>query len=195
MSKICDFCGASKENLFPYRDAIGSNYNICEDCKDKVDSCVCRKCGSIVDPSFMIKGLCTNCIQADIHESSKRKEEARLGVSIEPDDSIIASDIEFSDEDYENWLTMGNTFTPSDMKSSVELRWIWILVKLNAAGVYDNKVILENFPDIEELLDRSFTRLLNNKCRILIGNTPELRQKVRESTVIDYKNQVYILKV
>jgi hypothetical protein len=185
----CEWCGKNVETLEIYTDAIGEIHNICSKCKEKVDSCLCRKCGVPTDPSMMINGLCMNCVQADIKERSKRKEEARLGV-----DSQLLESITFTDKDYEQWLTFGKTFSPSDMKSSKELKRIWIMVKFNASGIYDNSVISENLVAIETLLDRNFSKLIGNKCNIIIGNTSEQRKIVRNSEVIDYEDEVYILK-
>lgn len=192
MSK-CEWCGKVTDNLESYTDAIGESHSICASCKQSVDNCECRKCGTMSDPNMMIDGLCTNCIQANLKMKSKKKEEVRMGVDRDLLSSIT-SDMTFTDADYEAWLTMGKTFSPDNMKDSKELRRIWIMVKFNAAGIYDGKIISENFADIETLLDRNFSKLVNNTCRILIGNTGEARKIVRNSTVIDYENEVYILK-
>ena len=189
----CEWCGKVSDSLEIYTDAIGDNHSICSNCKKSVDECECRKCGTITDPNMMIDGLCTNCIQASIKEKSKRKEEVRLGVDRGLLDTIT-SDLTFTDADYEKWLTFGKSFSSDNMKNSKELRRIWIMVKFNAAGIYDNKVISENFSDIEVLLDRNFSKLINNTCKILIGNTGEARRIVRNSEVIDYENEVFILK-
>jgi hypothetical protein len=141
----------------------------------------------------MIDGLCTNCIQVNIREKSKKQEEVRLGVDRQLLDNIT-SDLTFTDADYEKWITLGKSFSSDSMRDSKELRRIWIMVKFNAAGIYDNNVIADNFKDIEALLDRNFSKLINNTCRILIGNTGEARRIVKNSTVIDYENEVYILK-
>ncbi|MBO5388637.1 MAG: hypothetical protein J6A59_10935 [Lachnospiraceae bacterium] len=192
MSK-CEWCGKISNDLVIYTDAIGDNKSICAECKKSVDACECRKCGTITDPNMMIDGLCTNCVQVNLQMKSKRKEEVRLGVDRGMLENIT-SEMTFTDEDYERWLTMGKTFSSENMKDSRELRRIWIMVKFNAAGIYDGKVISDNFSDIETLLDRNFSKLINNTCKILIGNTGEARKVVRQSTVIDYENQVYILK-
>lgn len=188
----CEWCKKKVENLEMYTDAIGTVHYVCEACKKTVDAYECRKCGTITDPSMMIDGLCTTCIQVNLHEKNKRKEEVRLGVDRDMLGSIT-SEFTFTDKDYEQWLTMGKAFSPDNMNSR-EMRRLWIMVKLNAAGIYDSKVISKHFKDIETLLDRNFSKLVNNTCRLLVGNTGETRKIVRQSTVIDYENEVYILK-
>ena len=189
----CEWCGKATEEREIYTDAIGENHSICASCKETVDDCTCRKCGSTVDPHLMINGLCTNCIQLELKNKSKKREEVQMGVDSDVI-SDLTSEIEFTDEEYEKWLTWGHAFSPENMNVK-ELRRMWIMVKLNAAGVYDNSVISKNFPDIELLLDRNFSKLVKQKCRILIGNSGETRRIVRESKVIDYENEVYILAV
>lgn len=189
----CEWCGKNTEELKMHTDAIGDVYNICNNCEQVANTFRCRKCNSLVDSTLMIKGLCTTCIQVDMHNKSKRREEIRMGVDrdmVEP----LASALELSDEDYEKWLTMDNTYTPDDLKRSKELRYIWIMVKLNSVGEYDNEVIKENFNDIEELLNRNFSKLIGNKCKVIIGNNSDNRKIIRGSEVIDYVNQSYILK-
>lgn len=188
----CEWCGKVKDTLEMYTDAIGETHSICTECKEKVDSCQCRKCGNPTDPNMMINGLCTTCVQVYLMEKSKKQEEVRMGVDRSMVESIT-SEVVLTDKDYEHWLTMGKTFSPENM-SNKELRRIWIMVKFNAAGVYDGRVISDNLADIETLLDRNFSKLIGNKCRLLIGNDSESRRIVRQSTVIDYENEVYILQ-
>lgn len=188
MSK-CEWCGKIAE-LEQYKDAIGDVHKVCKSCKTKVDNHKCRKCGTLVDPNMMIDGLCTNCIQVKMRDKSRKREEARLGVDSEP----FTSEMRLTDEDYEKWLTFEPSYSPKDMKESKELRRLWILVKLNAAGIYDNQLISKNFTNIEMLLDRNFSKLVNNKCKITIDRNSETRKVIRNSEIIDYEDSVYILK-
>lgn len=189
----CEWCGRSTSELKMHTDAIGDVYNICDKCDLVANTFRCRKCNNIVDSSLMIKGLCTTCVQVDMHNKSKKREEIRMGVDMDMSEPL-SSGLELSDEDYERWMTMDRTYTPEDLKKSKELRYIWIMVKLNSVGEYDNEVIKNNFNDIEELLDRNFSKLIGNKCRVIIGNNSENRKIIRSSEVIDYLNQSYILK-
>ena len=193
MVSRCKWCGKITNELTLYRDAIGEEHNICSSCLENAENNKCRKCGVITDSLLILDGLCTTCVQVKINEQSRRKEEARMGVDRELTDSII-SELELTDEDYEQWLTMGKTFSDSDMANSVELKRIWIMVKLNASGIYDNDVIGDNIEDIESLLDRNFSKLVRRKCKLLIALTPQDRQLIRESNVVDYENKVYILE-
>lgn len=193
----CEWCGKITDNLNKHKDALDMEHSICDSCLDTVNNCECRKCGATVDPQFMINGLCINCAQVETNLRSKKKEEVRLGVSAE-NISAIMSDVQFTDQDYEKWVTLGNTFSPNDLGIK-ELRRLWIIVKLNATGIYDNNVISKNFAAIETLLDRNLSKLINNKCKIVIGDTAESRKVVRqlqsEYDIIDNEDAVYIFKV
>lgn len=189
----CEWCGKQVGELLNYTDALGDVHFICKDCMKSVDGCECRKCSATVDTSMMINGLCTNCIQAELMVKSKKREEARIGVDKGFIDTV-SSELTLTDQDYERWMTLGKSFSPADMKNSRELRRMWVMVKFNAAGIYDGETISKHSPDIEKLLDRNFSKLVGNKCRILIANTAETRKIVRQYEVIDYENEAYILK-
>lgn len=197
----CDWCGHESDNLIKHMDAIGDAYNICEECNKKVVlGCACRKCGNVGDPSMMVNGLCVSCVQVEMVNKSKKQEDARRGLGLDVIHEIYerqGGEVELTDEDYEQWMTF--RVRPSapklDIMKSMELKRLWILIKLNATGVYDTDVIADNFKNIEALLDRNFTKLIGNRCRIIIADTPEMRKVVRESEVIDYNDKVYIIKM
>lgn len=189
----CEWCNKEDE-LQSYTDAIGKTYNICNNCYTKVvENYTCRKCGNMVDPMLIINGLCTNCVQLDMQNKSRKQEEVRMGVDRNMLGTII-SDVEFTDDEYERWMTMGSTYSSTDMKNNKTLRRLWIMVKLNSAGIYNEKIISDNFKYIETILDRNLSKLVNNKCKIIIGETSEARKIIRSSEVIDFEESVYIIK-
>lgn len=186
--KRCDWCGKISNTLFSYESILGGDVEICENCNDTSRRYECRKCGTIVDPSTLVDGMCLNCVQIEYNKRTKMREELRAGVS-----DIVASDTEISEEDYDRWMTLGHTFTSNDLKNDAVLRKLWIIVKFNCAGIYDNKIIDDNYCDIEELLDRNLSNLIGKKCKIVIADTPESRKLIKQSDVIDYKNKTYII--
>lgn len=188
----CEWCHKNVDDLVNYTDAIGDMHMVCPSCYKTVEDCECRKCGSPVDPAMMINGLCNNCVQVELMKKSKRREEARIGMDRATLDAI-SSEIKLSDSDYEQWLTLGKTFSSSDMNIQ-ELRRMWIMVKFNAAGIYDFNTIADNYESIERILDRNFSKLLGNRCRIMIASTAEQRRVVRQQEIIDYDKEVYIFK-
>lgn len=181
----CEWCGKTAEKLNSITDEYGDIYHICDKCNTANTNHECIKCGSLI--TFGIKGMCTTCYQVKMNSMEKRKEEALSGV-------VETDGLEFTDNEYEQWLTMGRTFTPNDIKKSRELRRIWIIVKLSAAGITDTNLISENFSDIEKVLDRSFSKLINNKCKLLLSTNAESRKAIKKGNIIDNEHLVYILE-
>lgn len=190
----CEWCGKRVEDHINYVDAIGDSHIVCKECYKTVENCECRKCGDAIDNSMMINGLCMTCIQADMMVKSKKKEEARLGVDNNIEEEM-SSEIAITNADYEKWLTIGNTFSPNDMKTNKELRRLWIMVKLNMTGVYEPEVISKHIGDIESILDRNLSKLVGKTCRFIIADTAEKRKFVRQQEVLDYEREIYIVKV
>ena len=189
----CEWCGKNTNKTNVHIDGLGDTHNICDECKNDASVFRCRKCKMERDSAIMINGVCTYCMQVQVYNKCKKQEEIRMGVDKDMLEPLI-SELELSDEDYERWLTMGNAYTPNDLKKSKELRYIWILVKLNSVGGYSNDVVRKHFNDIEELLDRNFSKLIGNKCRLIIGDNSANRRIIRDSAVIDYINQSYIVE-
>ena len=188
----CDWCGKKTDKLEIYEDAFNTPYSICDKCFEKVNNNICRKCGKVTDPMMIIDGCCTACAQLSINEKRKKKEEALNGVGFTEIDDVNAGAV-MTEKDFDEWQQMGNCFSFEDMQKSVELRYIWIMVKLSALGIYDNEVISNNFEDIQKLLDRNMIKLRGNKCRLIIAFDSRTRKIVKEGNIIDSEGIVYIL--
>lgn len=187
----CDWCKRKTDNITMYTDALKNVYNICEKCDATVKSNHCRKCGTDVDPDFIINGLCTNCVQADAYAKAKSQEEALSGV----ESSEYVSDSVFTDDDFEHWMLLSKSFSYDDMKKSQELQYIWVTVKLNAAGIYDQQIISDNMSSIRKLLDANLSKLRGRKCRLVIDCSPKIKDLIHTSTIIAQDGMVYILAV
>lgn len=188
----CEWCKKTAKNPNVVSDSFGDTSNVCDECKASIDNHECIKCGTVTD--LLLKGRCMNCYQVILQSKAKKKEEVLTGmIGADDEDNVFASDVEFTDKEYEQWLTMGNTVSPSDIKGDIRLRRLWIIVKLSATGL-DAGLINEYIEDVEKLLDVCFSKLINNKCRIIIANTPENKKKVKSGEIIEYLNDVYILK-
>ena len=185
----CNWCGNSAQELYTCSTSHGET-KLCDKCKEAFDNNKCRRCGSVIDELLSDKGLCFSCMQVNKESKARRREESISGLGIK-----MISDVEFTTKDYDQWTTMGKEFSPDDMKFH-EMRHIWINVKLNAAGVYDFETIEENYNSIEILLDRNFSKLVNNKCRILICDDSAERRELARSgaVVIDSEAKVIILQ-
>lgn len=187
MSK-CKWCGKVEQSLHSVIDAFGNKSDVCSNCFDSFSHNECRRCGNT--SAELIDGLCLNCFQIKLNEKQKRREEVISGVD---EVSYGESDLEFTDEDYDAWMTMGKTFSPNDMKNSTLLRRLWIMVKLSATGIEDPEIINSHMDDIEKLIDRAFSRLINNKCKLIIARDRESR-RLAQQKLIDYENDVFIIQ-
>lgn len=186
----CEWCNKRVDKLNNITDSFEMKYyNVCDSCKESVDNSKCIECGEI--SSILIKGRCTRCYQALEYKKQKQSEEAIAGVS---DVDNITDNMEFTEDEYERWITQRKTYSPNDIKNSAELKRIWIMVKLMSTGLTDQKVIDNHIDDIETLIDRCFSKLINNKCRLIIANSSEARKLIRSSRVIDHLNDVVIIE-
>jgi hypothetical protein len=128
-----------------------------------------------------------------LHESARRKEEVRLGV--DPELTEVESGTELSEDDFQMWLTLGKSYSPQDMARSQELKRIWIMVKLGTAGISNVDNMSEYIDCMEVLLDRNFSKLVGTRCNIIVAKDSEGRRQVRQSEIIDYEKDVYIVHV
>ena len=141
-----------------------------------------------------INGMCNNCFIDNQVDELKEQEEIMLGLGT---NEFTDTGVELSERDVENWLTLRtskNSFGPADLLKYKQLKKLWIIVKLNAIGIYDDEIINSNMQDIEELVDYNIRNLMNKSSRIIICNTKEDRQTIKESNIICNKGKVYIIE-
>lgn len=200
----CDWCNKNVKTLETITDSMGEVSNVCTSCKKSNESNECIRCGNVSD--LLFKGKCMSCVQVDNYKRQVKQNEVALGISSMDDfnDSAKAdvemakqsgycAEFDFSTEEYDNWVTMGKTVSPKDIKGDPQLRRIWLIVKLNAAGL-PLSAINDYIEDLEKLLDACFMKLINQKCKIIIANSSENRKLIKSSVVIDYRNEVFIVE-
>lgn len=182
----CDWCG--KGGNLNYVAMESGKFFLCKDCREKLAKSICRKCGEHYD--IGIRGMCLGCAQVDTAKTEKIRNEKSLGVDTESLDDIT-TDREFTDEDYNNWVTFGQgNFSPDNRK---ENRRNWIIAKLLSDG-YNEDSIKKNLRDIEEIININFSDLLNNKAKIVIE--PNLhKNEIRNKVIIARLNKVYLIEV
>ena len=76
-----------------------------------------------------IQGKCETCYQLEMVERQKRQSEVQQGL-VDFDDEVNERQVKITESDFQKWLTMSNTFKPSDLARSIELKRLWIFVKL-----------------------------------------------------------------
>lgn len=193
MSNKCDWCNKGTDELFDFNN-FGVISHICKECNDSVQKSECRICHIKISMVTAINGMCNNCFIDNQVDELKEQEEIMLGLGT---NEFTDTGVELSERDVENWLTLRtskNSFGPADLLKYKQLKKLWIIVKLNAVGIYDDEIINSNMQDIEELVDYNIRNLMNKKCRIIICNTKEDRQTIKESNIICNKGKVYIIE-
>ena len=193
MSNKCDWCNKGTDELFDFSN-FGVVSHICKECNDSIQKSECRKCHTKISMVTAINGMCNNCFIDNQVDELKEQEEIMLGLGT---NEFTDTGVELSERDVENWLTLRtsrSSFGPADLLKYKQLKKLWIIVKLNAVGIYDDEVINSNMQDIEELVDYNIRNLMNKKCRIIICNTKEDRQTIKESNIICNKGKVYIIE-
>lgn len=189
----CDWCKKSCDSTVKHKDATGREFNICKECDSKISTGHCIQCGSPVDSSMEIEGLCPKCIQVKMKKQLKKKQAVMMDAGA---DLISASlDDCMTEEQYEQWLMFSPTgmFNPDSMKNSSEHRMLWITLKLLTAGIPEEEHH-KYVKDIEDILDTYFSELVGTKCSIIIVTDSKSRAKVRQSDVIGHRNNCYIIK-
>ena len=200
----CDWCGKNVKTLEIITDSMGEVSNICDSCKKSNEVNECIRCGNVED--LLFKGRCMSCVQVENYKRQIRQNEVALGISSMDDfnDSTRAdaemakqsgycAEFDFSTEEYDSWVTMGKSVSPKDIKGDPQLRRIWLIVKLNAAGL-PLSAINDYIEDLEKLLDACFMKLINQKCKIVIANSAENKKLIKSSMIIDYRNEVFIVE-
>ncbi len=187
--RTCDWCESLSNELMNYEGS-----RICKECYNKATvKHVCRECGVSTPKQGMINGLCSRCFENSIKEKAERRERASLGIA---SSDMLSTDLVFTEDDYNKWVTYdpnNKGFSPEDFKKSTVLRRLWIMTKLKAAGITDEDVINDNMEDIEYIIDKNFSKLINNKCKIVIITKMSDRRGITQC--IGFRKRVYICKV
>ena len=176
----CSWCGKEEENLKVAKDSYGKVYKVCGRCAAMSKKHKCIKCGKSSD--IIIKGLCTNCYQVIAMNRQLNGNE----------DKTIGFSSEMSQEEFEKWVTMGKSMSPEEIRSNIELKKMWILLKLNLAGIKENDEIHKYFGKAMKMIDRSTEKLIGNKCKLVISNNGS---EIDSTKIIDNEEDLYIVSI
>lgn len=180
--KYCDWC-KKRCNETTQVSSVGNLYNICPSCNEKLQQGICRICGQPLGFNS-IEGKCLTCTQLDYTESKRKQEEMCLG--IDPDvQRMFSSPLEFTDEDYERWMTHG--LSEVDPEARRSFRRSWVLETFNGRYGWTRETLMKEYPIIEKLLDRNFSKLMHRQVIMVdlsISNTKAVTCVDREGSIV-----------
>lgn len=166
----CDWC-EKEGNLRAYR-VEGSIVNLCDNCIKAHENERCIVCGASLYGELSIRGRCSDCQQLKAAKEDKARNEVIDGLGV-LELSKLTKDIEFTEKDYEEWVTTsGGYFNPETRRRN---RRRWIRNKLVNQYGWTNEMFIENLKDIEEILDNYFFKIANEKCKLVLAGTRGLK--------------------
>ena len=188
MMKKCDWCGRITVNTKEV-ESLGEIYNVCSKCFLENQENICINCGEPIGYEAGIKGMCSNCFDAQYEEKQRKKEEMVAGVDLETYE-IYASCVEFTEEDYEKWVTFGQTkLSPEVMK---KFRLIWLKHKLKNSPTWSEDLVKEKFDDIERVINGNLSKLTTGG--LILVNIDGKAKGNRITEFVANSGTVYLVK-
>ena len=117
----------------------------------------CKLCGAELD-NRAVDGMCLMCYQLYYNELKRQEVEEGDGVDSE---SIreLTKDINFSDEDYKNWVTFGQGhFTP---QFRAECRAKWLVKNLVGKRGWTRNKLASNLGSLYDIMNENFDYLFD----------------------------------
>lgn len=183
---ICEWCGKNSASTHPVM-SLGNRYSICDDCYKAHKDEMCIKCGSPIYGQGSIKGKCQACVQEEYEEEQRKEEEEANGVAAELLE-IYSSGVEFTEEDFEQWLTFGQgNFTPERSRAC---RQDWLRKRLTEQGDWSLELVNANMADIEKLMERHISNVIDRKY-IMVYYDGSKRVKIVQ--FVDRVGNIYLI--
>lgn len=189
--KRCDWCNNIVDELLDV-SSLGREYQICSSCSEKYSNNICIKCGSklgVVEAEADLMGMCPGCYQEHHAQRMRKANEVACGVDAEVL-AIYTSGIEFTEQDYERWVIFGQgNFTPEYRR---KCRIAWLKEKLPEQSGWTPEIIENNINDIEALMDRYISKIINKKY-IMVYYNPKDGEKEKIKDFVDVSGDIYIV--
>lgn len=187
--KRCEWCERPTTDLNSVT-SLGTMYKVCNKCKEAHESETCIKCGESVIGAGSIKGKCYACSQEEYEEKQRRADEVAAGVDMDLMD-FYTSDVEFTEEDYERWVTFSQVeITPEERRRR---RQMWITEKLTGHNGWTPQLLAKYADELEELVARYIAKLITNKYTIVYYDSKNKKQRIRQ--FVDCRGKVFVIEV
>jgi len=174
----CSWCGEETEKVKVVKDSYSKLYKVCPKCAKKSKSHKCIKCG--VTSNIIMQGYCPNCYQLKVMSSQMQS----AGIN------SIAGDM--SEEQFEKWITSGKSMSLEEINKNPELKKMWVILKLQLAGIKENKDVQNYFGKAIKMVDRSTEKLMGVKCKFIISNNGA---GIDKANIIDSEEDLYIVHI
>lgn len=188
----CEWCDKEDVELVRYEHMeIGGIYDICKECAVSADEGNCITCGDPLYGEASLNWECIGCQQIKEAKVEKRRSEVLNGLGLDTLAELTHS-VEFTEEDYERWVTFGQgNFTPEKRK---QYRRNWIRKKLAREYGWCQKQFDENFEDVEWLLDNYSHRIFSQSCIFsIVDGSKENARKLRGMNIIARKGKIVVV--
>lgn len=176
--QICEACKKEvEEQLQLVTDSYDNKMHVCKQCADKIKNNICIICG---EKGALKRGMCPRCVQL------------KMVTEIEDTDEENGT---MTPEQFETWITQGRKNVNIDaMRKNTNVRKMWILIKLKVAGISNEntKNIGEYYKKAEKMLERSDSKLLGTKCKLVISSNGS---DIDTSSIIDKEDDLYIVRI
>ena len=173
--KKCEWCGKPSVKLNQAM-SLGTMYSVCDKCFKAHTDEVCIICGDPV-VGTSVKGKCLSCSQEEYEEKQRKAEEMAIGV----DSSLLeiyATGVEFTEADYERWVTFGQgNFTPEYAR---QCKRNWLRNKLVNQGGWDPAIVDSKMDAIESLMDKYTSSIFDGKYVLVYYDGKNTKNRIRQ---------------
>lgn len=161
--KTCEWC-KQEVNRTLLIDNLGNRYTVCLKCFNTYKSKICRKCGGPLG-RHSIKGICLGCKQLNEADETKQRDEIQSGVELKQLQRLTNGTTTFTEDDYNNWVTMGQGNFKKIDKYSKDKQFI--INRFKADKIWNKENINDYIEDIISLLDRHTDKLTKSNLHII----------------------------
>ena len=189
----CDWCGRENCLLKSYEHLeLGEEYNLCKDCLKAAREGTCTNCGEpLYDGDITIGWECGGCRQISAAREEKERSELIDGLGGE-DISDLTHSVEFTEEDYERWMTFSQgSFTPETRRRN---RKRWLRRKLIKVQGWPEEVYEANIADIEWIVNNYSYKVFSYSTMFIVNDGSErVARQLMGTTIIARRGNILLI--
>lgn len=156
---------------------------------------VCKRCGCDIDSTNSMNGLCSSCMQLEIHNEQERNAEELMEL-----EDLLNSGVHYGNEltDEECIKVVSEAyadFGEEQLRNDKGAQGIWVIAQFLKAGIKDNSVVNKYSPDLWYIVRNELDKLIGKNTELHIAGTVEEDEKIRNGKVVASHRDVYLLEV